>query len=211
MLRKLWFGVGPEGHTSAESVRGKKRVTRLVIIVVAFFAVCWCPIQIILVLKSLDAYTMDKVRISFQIASHVLAYMNSCVNPILYAFLSDNFRKAFLKLIYCGSAPPARFAGGSRHRRGEAVGFLGGALEQNGRDLGNAIEMDRTNTTRMRKGSSPGYYLHELFFYNKQSQIQVSLSFSQDIMLTPVLYAIILKIINGWDAFNTFKLSRIGC
>lgn len=37
-----------------------------------------------------------------QIVSHVLAYMNSCVNPILYAFLSENFRKAFRKVIYCG-------------------------------------------------------------------------------------------------------------
>ncbi|KFM56891.1 Allatostatin-A receptor, partial [Stegodyphus mimosarum] len=27
--------------------------------------------------------------------------MNSCVNPILYAFLSDNFRKAFRKVISC--------------------------------------------------------------------------------------------------------------
>ena len=31
----------------------------------------------------------------FQIASHVLAYANSCVNPILYAFFSPAFRRAF--------------------------------------------------------------------------------------------------------------------
>jgi allatostatin receptor len=159
MLRRLWFGVGPAGHTSSESVRGKKRVTRLVIIVVAFFAVCWCPIQIILVLKSLDAYAIDKVTISFQIASHVLAYMNSCVNPILYAFLSDNFRKAFLKLIYCGaSSYNARYgaASGGHQRRG-TEGFAANNLgNQNGRARGNTIEMDRTNTMRLRKGSSPG-------------------------------------------------------
>lgn len=46
MLMRLWKGVAPGGHVSAESKRGKKRVTRLVVIVVAVFAICWFPIQV---------------------------------------------------------------------------------------------------------------------------------------------------------------------
>ncbi|KAI4503850.1 hypothetical protein M0802_001253 [Mischocyttarus mexicanus] len=99
MLVRLWRGA----RVSAESRRGRRRVTRLVLVVVGVFAICWCPIQVILVTKSLDRYPLKSVTIIIQIVSHILAYTNSCVNPILYAFLSDNFRKAFRKIIYCRS------------------------------------------------------------------------------------------------------------
>lgn len=116
MLKRLWHGVVPGGHISVESLRGKKRVTRLVIVVVIIFAVCWGPIQTVLVLKSLKQYEINTTNIVIQITSHVLAYVNSCVNPILYAFLSENFRKAFRKLIACRSSGPvnARSVNGER-------------------------------------------------------------------------------------------------
>ncbi|XP_015117383.1 allatostatin-A receptor isoform X1 [Diachasma alloeum] len=108
MLIRLWRGA----RASAESRRGRKKVTRLVIIVVAVFAICWFPIQVILVAKSLDSYPMTTTSVMIQVASHVMAYMNSCVNPILYAFLSDNFRKAFRKIIYLRPRYQAKGAGG---------------------------------------------------------------------------------------------------
>lgn len=73
----------------------------MVCIVVIIFAVCWCPIQLVLVLKSLALFEITHFTVMIQITSHVLAYTNSCINPILYAFLSDNFRKAFRKAFYC--------------------------------------------------------------------------------------------------------------
>jgi allatostatin receptor len=48
MLLRLWRGVAPGGHVSAESRRGKKRVTRMVVVVVAIFAICWFPIQVLI-------------------------------------------------------------------------------------------------------------------------------------------------------------------
>ncbi|XP_053975033.1 allatostatin-A receptor-like [Hylaeus volcanicus] len=101
MLVRLWRAA----RVSAESRRGRRRVTRLVLVVVGVFAFCWCPIQVILVTKSLGVYPLTTPTIMFQIASHILAYTNSCVNPILYAFLSDSFRKAFRKIIYCRPRP----------------------------------------------------------------------------------------------------------
>ncbi|XP_058797850.1 allatostatin-A receptor-like [Phymastichus coffea] len=99
MLIRLWKGT----RTSVGSRRGRKRVTRLVLVVVGVFALCWLPIQVILLLKSMGLYTMISSTVALQILSHILAYMNSCINPILYAFLSENFCKAFRKIIYCRS------------------------------------------------------------------------------------------------------------
>lgn len=45
MLSRLWRTV-VGGNVSMESYRGRKRVTRLVVIVVAAFASLWFPIQV---------------------------------------------------------------------------------------------------------------------------------------------------------------------
>ncbi|KAB7507088.1 Allatostatin-A receptor [Armadillidium nasatum] len=102
ILQRLWSQSAPGGTRSAESLRGKKRVTRMVVIVVVTFIICWLPIQVVLLLKSLDMYDMTTFKVFVQIFGQVLAYMNSCINPILYAFLSEPFRKAFRKVISCG-------------------------------------------------------------------------------------------------------------
>ncbi len=119
---RLWRGTTPGGRVSAESRRGKKRVTRMVIVVVVIFAVCWCPIQLLLVLKSLDIYSQTSAVIMLQIAAHCLAYMNSCVNPILYAFLSENFRKAFRKFFYCNPLVNASATTVANEQRGTTNG-----------------------------------------------------------------------------------------
>lgn len=98
MLMRLWRSNLTQ---SKESKRGKRRVTRLVLVVVACFALLWLPIQTILLLKSLLMFQADThLTIALQISAHILAYASSCINPLLYAFLSDNFRKSFRKVSY---------------------------------------------------------------------------------------------------------------
>lgn len=96
MLMRLWRSNLTQ---SRESRRGKRRVTRLVIIVVTCFATLWLPIQTILLLKSLGHFESNtNLTVALQIVAHVLAYTSSCINPLLYAFLSENFRKSFRKV-----------------------------------------------------------------------------------------------------------------
>jgi hypothetical protein len=58
-------------------------VTKLVLVVIIVFSVCWAPIQFVLLFKAVGIYTTkgteDFKNIVFQILSHVLAYVNRYV------------------------------------------------------------------------------------------------------------------------------------
>ncbi|XP_060759927.1 opioid receptor, delta 1a [Neoarius graeffei] len=81
---------------SKEKDRNMRRITRMVLVVVAAFIICWTPIHIFIIIKTL--VEIDQ-RNPFVIASwHLciaLGYINSSLNPILYAFLDENFKRCF--------------------------------------------------------------------------------------------------------------------
>lgn len=85
MLRRLWnpstsMRRGSHNKLSKESLRNKRRVTRLVLVVIVVFCVCWTPIQFVLLFRAIGLYQIkgpeDYIFIIFQIFSHVLAYVN---------------------------------------------------------------------------------------------------------------------------------------
>ncbi|KAF1374212.1 hypothetical protein PFLUV_G00247270 [Perca fluviatilis] len=78
---------------SSKRKRSERKVTRMVSIVVAVFVLCWLPFYIFnvtSVTSSINPTSAAKSTFDFVV---VLGYANSCANPILYAFLSDNFKK----------------------------------------------------------------------------------------------------------------------
>ncbi|KYO30077.1 neuropeptides B/W receptor type 2 [Alligator mississippiensis] len=84
--------------------KAKKKVTIMVFIVLAVCLFCWTPFH----LATIVALTTDLpqtplvIGISYFITS--LSYANSCLNPFLYAFLDDSFRKSFRKMLDCRAA-----------------------------------------------------------------------------------------------------------
>lgn len=44
-----------------------------------------------------------KLEIALFVMVNCLAYSNSAINPVLYAFLSDNFKKSFIKACTCAT------------------------------------------------------------------------------------------------------------
>ncbi|XP_062911508.1 mu-type opioid receptor [Mobula hypostoma] len=75
--------------------RNLRRITRMVLVVVVVFIICWTPIHIYVILRALvriPSTVLDMVAWHFCIA---LGYTNSCLNPVLYAYLDENFKRCF--------------------------------------------------------------------------------------------------------------------
>jgi len=84
--------------TRGRSTLSKRRVTRMVIVVVAVFAVCWLPLHLVFVIQY-SSTSVSTWLVLIKIPFTCLAYINSCLNPFLYAFLSHNFQRSVLRRI----------------------------------------------------------------------------------------------------------------
>ncbi|KAG5204835.1 hypothetical protein JEQ12_019280 [Ovis aries] len=80
---------------SREKDRNLRRITRLVLVVVAVFIVCWTPIHIFILVEALGSTAHSTAALSSYYFCIALGYTNSSLNPILYAFLDENFKRCF--------------------------------------------------------------------------------------------------------------------
>ncbi|XP_028935926.1 somatostatin receptor type 2 [Ornithorhynchus anatinus] len=84
---------------SSKRKKSEKKVTRMVSIVVTVFIFCWLPFYIFNVSSVSVAISPTPALKGIFDFVVVLTYANSCANPILYAFLSDNFKKSFQNVL----------------------------------------------------------------------------------------------------------------
>ncbi|XP_066539972.1 C-C chemokine receptor type 3-like isoform X2 [Hoplias malabaricus] len=84
----------------------KKYAMRLVILVMVVFFCCWTPYNIAAFLKGLelkgiihtDCNTSRMIQRSLQI-TEALAYFHSCLNPFLYVFVGEKFKRHLVRLL----------------------------------------------------------------------------------------------------------------
>lgn len=75
----------------------KRKVVKMLIIVVAVFAVCWIPAHVMHFVLFFSAHvTIPRI---VELMSYWVCHVNSGVNPWLYIILNENFRKGFRGLI----------------------------------------------------------------------------------------------------------------
>ena len=83
--------------TSSRRRKSERKITRMVVVVVAVFVLCWLPFYVLNIVNLLVVLPGDFRGLYFFVV--VLSYANSCANPILYGFLSDNFKRGFRKAL----------------------------------------------------------------------------------------------------------------
>ncbi|XP_050314605.1 QRFP-like peptide receptor [Anthonomus grandis grandis] len=91
-----------------------RQVIYMLVTVVALFAVCWTPILIDNILTAYKVLGQQRTGfLKYMLSTfHLLSYFNSCINPVIYGFMSKTFRESF-KVALCCSPDKASF-----HRTG---------------------------------------------------------------------------------------------
>lgn len=96
--------LGPANkQQSSERRKKSKKVTKMVLTVISVYVICWLPywvFQVHLTLKQGPEKLPYWKIVVFNIMT-VLTFTNSMLNPILYAFLSEHFRKGFREAFKC--------------------------------------------------------------------------------------------------------------
>ncbi|XP_041961560.1 somatostatin receptor type 5 [Alosa alosa] len=79
--------------------RSERKVTRMVVVIVVVFVLCWLPFFIINIVNLVVILPESSAMAGIYFFSVILSYANSCANPLLYGFLSDNFKQSFRKVL----------------------------------------------------------------------------------------------------------------
>jgi len=94
-----------DGHADVRNrmrLRRKRRTNRMLIAMVAIFAVCWLPLNVILLSLEYDeSLAASPYFLLVFFAAHVVAMSSTVYNPFLYAWMNDNFRKEFRRVFPC--------------------------------------------------------------------------------------------------------------
>ena len=71
----------------------QEKLVKILLVTILAFKVCWLPFAVYSVLETLDLHASDSS--SFPLVAVWLAFSNTICNPIIYAFLNEQFRKSF--------------------------------------------------------------------------------------------------------------------
>lgn len=87
-----------EEHEGRRVSKRKVRVINMLIIVALFFTISWLPLWTLLLLTdygNLNDHQLNLITVYIFPFAHWLAFFNSSINPIIYGYFNENFRRGF--------------------------------------------------------------------------------------------------------------------
>ncbi|XP_053114148.1 neuropeptide Y receptor type 2 isoform X1 [Hemicordylus capensis] len=80
----------------------RRKTTKMLVCVVVVFAVCWLPFHIFQLVSDIDSKVLDlkEYKLIYTLF-HVIAMCSTFANPVLYGWMNNNYRTAFLTAFRC--------------------------------------------------------------------------------------------------------------
>ncbi|XP_072040817.1 galanin receptor 2a-like [Amphiura filiformis] len=84
-------------------LQARQRIIYILLAVIICFIICWSPDQFAFLFFNLGVVPFEYLYGNTYRAFVVLAFTNSCINPVLYALTNNNFRRAIKQHLFCYS------------------------------------------------------------------------------------------------------------
>ncbi|XP_034238262.1 orexin receptor type 1-like [Thrips palmi] len=81
--------------------RSRRKAAKMLVAVVLLFAICYLPVHLLSILRYTMEMQSNEWTVAFSLLSHWLCYANSALNPLIYNFMSEKFRKEFHRTFSC--------------------------------------------------------------------------------------------------------------
>ncbi|CAO1353330.1 unnamed protein product [Diamesa tonsa] len=103
---KVWHRDIPGDTKDAQMDRmqqkSKIKVVKMLVVVVILFVLSWLPLYVLFCRMKLGGPLSAKQEELFQVVTPIAQWLgssNSCINPILYAFFNNKYRRGFIAII----------------------------------------------------------------------------------------------------------------
>ncbi|MBN3300109.1 opsin-1, short-wave-sensitive 2 [Amia ocellicauda] len=103
---KLLFtlrSVAKSQEQSATTQKAEREVTKMVVVMVLGFLVCWLPyasFSLWIVMNRGEAFDLRLASVP-----SIFSKASTVYNPVIYVFMNKQFRSCMMKLIFCGKSP----------------------------------------------------------------------------------------------------------
>lgn len=82
------------------------KIMKMLVTVVSLYAICLLPNQVVWLWYEFGTAQSWPHFNGFLTFGSIMVYVNSCVNPLLYAGMNEDFRKGFTKFLHCNWKSP---------------------------------------------------------------------------------------------------------